>query len=222
MFFILGYYIYFYLGLISYLIYLLQYANKVHLRYRIYLLGIKLTNKIREKIKQEKYDIIKKIFNNILVYTELIHGFAEGLSESKPLVELKKYSCIEIQTDEIPKPEPEIIIKEVIKEKIIEKVIEKPIFKERISEIKLEDSKSSKNKRSKSNSSNIEESEGNKSKKSVFIKMKKSEYDGFTESEVDFGQTKKRKKKNKNNENTSDEESTKRKNKVKVSIANRY
>ncbi len=222
MFFILGYYIYFYLGLISYLIYLLQYANKVHLRYRIYLLGIKLTNKIREKIDDNKYEIIKRIFMNMMVYTELIHGFVEGLSMSKPLVELKKYSCIEIQTDKMSEPVP--IIKEIIKEKIIEKIIEKPIFKERISEIKVEDTKSKK--RSKSNSSNVEDSEtnkSNKSKKSVFIKMKKSEYDGFTESEVDFGGkdiSKKRKKKTK--ENTSNEESIKTSNRVKVSIASRY
>lgn len=222
MFFILGYYIYLYIGLLSYLLYLLQYANKIHLRYRIYLTGIYIIQKIRDKVDNKYFDIIKKVSNNLLVYTELIHGFVEGLSLSKPMVELKKYSCIDVQTDTIPEPEP--IIKEVIKEVVIEKKVEVIKF--------MENPKKKKDTviRNLDKNSEKENTESNNSKKSVFIKIKKNNYEdpeeslknslhGFTESEADFGESKKKKKKN--SQNSSSNTNTKS-NKVKVSIASRY
>jgi hypothetical protein len=101
-----------------YLIYLLKYVNRGHIREKARRVGLLLNNKIKKIISTQTYEKIRKymynyFFGQLLVLLETAIGFFEGINDIDPIINLIEHTDISIQTDEIL---PVIIEKEVIKE----------------------------------------------------------------------------------------------------------
>jgi hypothetical protein len=106
-----------------YVFYILKYTNRIHMREKARRFGLQIYLYLIKKVPSYM-TIERKLYRlllcQIMIFTDTIIGFLEGITNQEPTIMLKVNNEIEIQTDDIIPEPPE--------EKIITQIVEKPIL----------------------------------------------------------------------------------------------